>query len=96
MEGSDVRSQGWRSRRDGLQCEGMSWVREARTVSRDVRAVATMGTVGGVVRRRCRVKAWPIPREDGVTRTHAMEGRWGWRWRWRAGKRNKMWWLVDG
>ena len=31
-----------------------------------------MGRVGGVVVRRCRVRARPMPREAGVTRAHAM------------------------
>lgn len=34
--------------------------------------VATIGMDFGVVLSRCRVIARPIPRDDGVTRTHAM------------------------
>lgn len=38
------------------------------------RVVATMGRVGGVVRRRWRVRAHPMPREEGVTSAQAMVG----------------------
>ena len=34
--------------------------------------VAMIGTEAGVVLRRCRVRAWPMPREEGVTRIQAM------------------------
>jgi hypothetical protein len=33
-----------------------------------------MGMLVGVVRRRCLARAWPIPRDEGVTRAQAMEG----------------------
>lgn len=38
----------------------------------DARVVATIGVDLGVVLRRCRVIAWPMPREAGVTRIQAM------------------------
>ncbi len=52
--------------------EGRSDKSEERREEMSVRAVATMGRLAGVVKRRCRVSAWPIPREDGVTRAHAI------------------------
>lgn len=72
MEVEDVRSQCWRSSLDAGMSEGRSERRECRTESRLERAVATMGREGGVLRRRCRVMAWPMPREEGVTKAHAM------------------------
>lgn len=76
MEDSEVRSHFWMSRRaeaDSAEMEaGRSERREERREERSLRPVATMGRVGGVVRRRCRVRAWPMPREEGVTSAHAI------------------------
>lgn len=55
--------------------EGRSDKSDERSEETSVlRVVAMMGRVAGVVKRRCRVSAWPIPREDGVTRAHAIAG----------------------
>lgn len=52
--------------------EGRLERREERREERSLRAVATIGRDGGVVRRSWRVRAWPMPREEGVTRAQAM------------------------
>jgi hypothetical protein len=57
----------------GEMWEGRLERREERSEEGSAeRVVATMGRVGGVVRRRWRVRAWPMPREEGVIRAHAI------------------------
>ena len=76
MDDSELRSHFWMSRREEAESgeieEGRSDRRDERREETSVRAVATMGRLAGVVKSRCRVSAWPMPREDGVTRAHAI------------------------
>lgn len=47
---------------------------DSRVVDLSVRVVLIIGMLGGVVWRRCRVRAWPIPLDEGVIRIQAMTG----------------------
>ena len=77
MEDSEARSRFWTSRRAPCAGSRPERIRD-RVPGRSERAVATMGRVGGVLERRCRVRARPMPREAGATRAHAMAEE-GWR-----------------
>ena len=73
MEDSSRTSQDCTSSRDLCASEMSRLSRNWDLVpERSERAVATMGTLAGVVLRRWRVRAKPMPREDGVISVQAM------------------------
>lgn len=73
MEDSSVTSSGRTVRREENEgSEGREERIDALTEDGDVRAVAMTGSV--VVRRRCTVRARPIPRDEGLVRRYGIAG----------------------